>query len=181
MAFFCRFQGKAASVMILGAAVLHEAGHLLMLWSLGGKVRYFAASAGGLQIHTNSLELSYLRESVAVLAGPMVNLAAGVLLSALSSSNPDFKAAAGANLVLGLFNLMPAAPLDGWRFLQLILCWRLGPDKGGRIAAIGGSMCALFMSVGLLLLIIYSGGNLWLMPTAVAAAASGIQVIRKEF
>ena len=181
IAFFCQFQGRTSLIMILSAAALHEAGHLLVLWSFGGKVRYFMASAGGLQIHTDSMELSYLRESLAVLAGPMVNLAAGVLLSALLPSNPSFNAAAGANLALGLFNLIPAAPLDGWRFLQLILCWWLGPTIGNKIAAFCGGICALFLSVGLVSLMVYSRGNLWLMPTAVAVAVSGIKIFRKEF
>ncbi len=180
LAFFCRFQGKTALLVILSASVLHEIGHLFVLWILGGRVSYFGASAGGVQIHTDSLELSYLQESAAVLAGPMVNLAIGVLLCVLLPIKPKLAAAAGANLVLGLFNLMPAVPLDGWRFLQLMLCWWLGPSSGNKIAAFCGSVCALFMSVGLLLLMAYSGGNLWLLPTAVAIAFSGAQMLREE-
>lgn len=180
LAFFCRFQGIAALAMILGASVLHELGHLLILRIMGGKVRCFSASAGGVQIHTDSLELSYLREMAAVLAGPMVNLLLGYLLGSLFPFHPAFQAAAGANLVLGLFNLIPAAPLDGWRFLQLVLYWRLGPTRGGRLAALFGSACALFLSVGLLLLMFYSRGNLWLLPTAAAAAVSGDRILRQE-
>ena len=181
LAFFGWFQGKAALGMILGASVLHEIGHLLALRILGGRVSYFAASVGGLQIHTDSVGLSYLRESAAVLAGPMVNLAVGITLSVLLPFDPDLAAVAGANMVLGLFNLLPAAPLDGWRFLQLILCWWLGPVSGSRIAAFCGCVCSLLLAVGLFLLMVYSGGNLWLLPTAIAAAVSGVQVFRKEF
>ncbi|MBE6960988.1 MAG: hypothetical protein E7445_00810 [Ruminococcaceae bacterium] len=180
LAFFCRFQGITALAMILGASVLHELGHLLILRIMGGKVRYFSASAGGVQIHTDSLELSYFREMAAVLAGPMVNILLGFLLGGMFPFSLAFQAAAGANLVLGLFNLIPAAPLDGWRFLQLVLCWWLGPTRGGRLAALCGSVCALFLSVGLLLLMFYSGGNLWLLPTAAAAAISGDRILRKE-
>ena len=180
LALFCSFQGTTALMLIVAASFLHETAHLLVLWALGGRVSFLSASSNGLQICADSLGISYFRESMAVLAGPVVNIAAGVCLSALSSSWPDLTAAAGANWVLGLFNLLPAAPLDGWRFLQLLLYWRLGPVGGARAAALCGGICGAFLSAGLLLLMIYSGGNLWLLPTAVAVAAAGMRVFREE-
>ena len=180
MAFFCRFQGEAALAMILGASLLHEVGHLVVLRILGGTVTFFSASSGGLQIRTNSMGVSYLRESAAVLAGPMTNLAVGSMLGFFSQTWPGLTAFAGANWALGIFNLLPSAPLDGWRFLQLILCWLLGPANGGRIAAFCGGICGAFLSVGFLLLMFYSGGNLWLLPTAAAIAAAGARGIQKD-
>ena len=180
MAFFCRFQGGTALTMLLGASVLHEMGHLVVLRMLGGTVRFFSASFGGVQICTDSMGVSYLRESTAVLAGPMTNLAVGSILGLLSPRGPGLTAFAGANWALGIFNLLPSAPLDGWRFLQLVLCWLLGPANGGRIVAFCGGICGAFLSVGILLLMFCSGGNLWLLPTAAAIAAAGARVIQKD-
>ena len=180
MAFFCRFQGGIALAMILGASMLHEMGHLIVLRILGGTVSFFSVSSGGLQIRTDSMGVSYLRESTAVLAGPMTNLAVGSILGLLSTRWPGLTAFAGANWALGIFNFLPAAPLDGWRFLQLVLCWLLGPADGGRIVAFCGGICGAFLSVGLLLLMFYSGGNLWLLPTAAAIAAAGARGIQKD-
>ena len=166
--------------MILGASMLHEMGHLIVLRILGGTVSFFSVSSGGLQIRTDSMGVSYLRESTAVLAGPMTNLAVGSILGLLSTRWPGLTAFAGANWALGIFNFLPAAPLDGWRFLQLVLCWLLGPADGGRIVAFCGGICGAFLSVGLLLLMFYSGGNLWLLPTAAAIAAAGARGIQKD-
>jgi hypothetical protein len=56
-------------------------------------------------------------------------------------------------------------PLDGWRGLQLLLCWMIGPAAGERIAGAAGVLAALLLSGGIVLLIIFSGGNLWLLPS----------------
>ena len=52
--------------------------------------------------------MSYGRELAAVLAGPLANLLAAVLLGWLG-----YPVSAGANAVLGAFNLLPVSPLDG--------------------------------------------------------------------
>ena len=180
MAFFGYFQGEAALFMIVAASAVHEAGHLAAVGILGGTVGFFSASAGGLQIRADSMRLSYLRESAAVLAGPLANLAVGLLLSSIPPAWPHSTGLAGANIALGIFNLLPAAPLDGWRFLQLALCWLMGPVNGSRTADFVGGVCAVFLAAGLLVLVVYSRGNLWLLPTAAAVMASAANVFQKD-
>ena len=173
--WFAYFQGITALAVILFAAAIHELGHLMVLWVVGGSAQRFSLSADGMAIRSDSLRLSYGRELAAVLAGPMVNLLAGWILSAAPWPVPWRTAAAGACWVLGVFNLLPAASLDGGRFLQLILAWKWGP-AGERAAAICGSVSAYLLSAGLLILMYLSGGNLWLLPAAVSMAVSAEKV-----
>lgn len=179
LAFFSRFQGFCAAIMILVASLIHEWGHLLILWWGGGSIRRFRTSVEGMEICADSFKLSYSGEILAVLAGPMVNLLAGWILIQISAFYPTLRLAAGANFVLGLFNLLPAPPLDGWRFLQLFAEWGLGPGRGAGIAVLG-IFVSFLLAAGLMLLVLVSGGNLWLLPTAVAFLAAGISTAYQE-
>lgn len=175
LAWFWRLNGLQPLLMILCAAAVHEAGHILVLRLFGAPSGRLRLTPAGGVIQTSDLCLSYPREMIAVLAGPAANLLAGVFLNALSSIYPQAAAFAGAHWTLGIFNLLPAAPLDGWRWLQLLLCWGLGPDTGNRIAAVFGCFGAVLLSGTILFLMILSGGNLWLLPAAMGVAVSGIR------
>lgn len=180
LGWFWRINGLEPLMMLLSAAAVHEAGHLLVLRLVGGAADGFRLSPFGAVIRTEELQLSYFRELLAVLAGPGANLATGVLCSIVANGNAAAEAIAGAHWVLGIFNLLPAAPLDGWRALQLLLCWLAGPGAGTRIAGAVGGACALVLAAGILTLMTASGGNLWLLPAAVGVAVSGLRAAMGE-
>lgn len=177
LGWFWWINGLQPLILLLGAAAVHEAGHLLVLWLLGGTTAGVAFSAGGMVIQTRDLRLSYGRELAAVLAGPAANLTAGALCVLLLGRGDFAAACAGAHWVLGAFNLLPAAPLDGWRALTLFLCWIAGPNSGERVANVIGGVFALLLAVGILILMASSGGNLWLLPAAAVVAREGLRVI----
>jgi Zn-dependent protease len=179
LAFFSRFQGFGAAIMIFCASLIHECGHLLILWWGGGSIRRFRTSAEGMEICADSLRMSYPGEILAVLAGPVINLIAGWILIQISAFYPTLRLAAGANFVLGLFNLLPAPPLDGWRILQLFAEWELGPGRGVCIAVFG-IFVSFLLAVGLMMLMMVSAGNLWLLPTATAILTAGISTAYRE-
>ncbi len=63
------------------------------------------------------------------------------------------------NLVLGLFNLIPAFPMDGGRMLRGLLNLAIGFERATRIATLIGQIFA----VGLIVLGGFFFGHLWLM------------------
>ena len=172
-AWFCLLNGWPVTIILLLSAAVHELGHWLTLRLLGGKTVGFSLSPFGAELLEEGL--SYPRELLAVLAGPGVNLLCAALLTLPPWPAPWREMAIGANAVLGCFNLLPAAPLDGWRAIQILLCWTLGPDRGEWGAAIIGGTGALLLMAAILWMMAGSGGNLWLLPAAVGVGTAGVR------
>lgn len=163
MLWFAAVNGLETLGTVLSAAVIHEAGHWLMLRALGGNVLGLRVGVLGMVMETDSCRLSYGRELAAVLAGPGANLLCAWLLTLLAVG---METAVGAHLVLGGFNLLPVRPLDGGRALYLLCAWWLGPDQGDRITRRVGALAAAALAAGLCWLMWRTGGSLWLLPAA---------------
>ncbi|HEX6701983.1 MAG TPA: site-2 protease family protein [Gaiellaceae bacterium] len=153
--------GVVAAVLFLVSILLHELGHSLVarregievdsitLWLFGGvsqfKGRY--KSAGD--------------EFRVAFTGPLVSIVLGVLFVLIALANlPNSVDGVAAwlgyiNLILAVFNLLPAAPLDGGRVLHSVL-WRAKGDFAWatRIASEVGQVFAyLFIALGLVMFI----------------------------
>lgn len=120
------------------AALVHELGHWAAIRALGGRVGQFSLTGLGAVIRPVRARLfSYGEEVLTALAGP----AASLLLALLAGGwgrwlrgGEDAYLLAGVSLTLGLFNLLPAVPLDGGRALEAALARWSGPDRGERWA-----------------------------------------------
>ncbi|WP_292370919.1 site-2 protease family protein [Methanoregula sp. UBA64] len=101
------------------------------------------------------------------LAGPLMSLAFGLLCSGLVYVVPDMTSDPGyqgllvfvfgylglLNIILCLFNLIPAFPMDGGRVLRAVLATRMPLDRATGIAATVGKIFAvIFGIVGLVFL-----------------------------
>nr|WP_326184997.1 peptidase M50 [uncultured Oscillibacter sp.] len=159
---------------VLGAAAVHELGHLLALRLLGAHVTGLRVSVLGAVLETDSGCLSYGGELLAVLAGPAANLLCALLLTARDGAR--WAVPVGTHLVLGLFNLLPVGPLDGGRALYLLTVWAFGPAPAERAARWIGTAAAASLAAGVGWLMWRTGGSLWLLPAAgglLWAAVSG--------
>lgn len=154
--------GAAVAMIFLGslflAVVLHEFGHALMAQRHGIEVIEIAVwPLGGVAMMRDMPEDPLIEARVS-LAGPLVNLGLAMIFAALGallgSENPmssygeSFSLASMlafgvmVNLALGLFNLLPAFPMDGGKVLRAFLA-RKGDWMGATETAVRlGRMCS---------------------------------------
>lgn len=149
--------------LALGSAVCHELGHLAALRLAGARVERLRLTAFGAEIRADTRRLSYPAELACTLAGPAVNLLLAVAFARWAGGY----AAAGANLLLGCFNLLPVPALDGGRALHLLVSWLLDPMAADRACRAVGLCCALALTGTVLFLTVkYRAGALLLLGAA---------------
>jgi Zn-dependent protease/predicted transcriptional regulator len=159
--------------IIFASVVLHELGHALVARRAGVPAKgIILLPIGGVTILDESQALpetdsTWKRDIRIAVAGPLVNLAiAGVTALALLAVVPGFpllakplvdpnslaRSAVWLNLYLGLFNLLPAYPMDGGRVLRAFFTRRMDPIRATqRAVRIGHVFAILFMMLGMLL------------------------------
>ena len=127
--------------LVLLAALCHELGHLGALTLAGVRAERLRLTAFGAELRADTRYLPYGVEILCTLAGPTVNLALAPLLARLCG---DYLLA-GANLLLGAFNLLPLANLDGGRALYLLTCWLTDPPFADRLCRYVSLACGLVL------------------------------------
>jgi len=176
----------ALSILLLFVCItLHELGHSLVARRLGIRVRDITLLPIGGLARLEALPQKPFHELLIALSGPAVNFAlvlglglvavlagkAGGLLSLrywpYLLMNPRSPLALliyllAANLILGLFNLIPAFPMDGGRVLRALLAMWTSYPRATRIAVRVGQLVA----VGLVLLAFSPFGSLSLILVA---------------
>ena len=105
------------------AALWHELGHVAAVYVCGSRIRAFTFAPFGFCLHFDAM-LSYPCDAAIAAGGAGANLLAAFLLSVAAKYLPqlhNLTLASGVNLLIGLFHLLPALPLDGGRTLYAIL------------------------------------------------------------
>lgn len=160
--------GIVATLLLFLSVTLHELGHSLQALKFGVKVRDITLMPMGGLAQMESIPEDPNKELRIALAGPLVNFAIAALLIGLGAlldartllSFDELIASLGrvswsgllvyltsANLMLGLFNLIPAFPMDGGRVLRALLAKKTDHTKATRIAAQVGQGLALLMGL----------------------------------
>ncbi|MFC5139854.1 site-2 protease family protein [Actinomycetospora rhizophila] len=164
--------GLAVALLLMVSLLAHEAAHALVaranglgvegitLWLLGGSTRL----RGEPDRPGTELRIAVVGPLVSGLVGGLFAGAAG----AASLLSADLLVAVGVelaviNLVLAVFNLLPAAPLDGGRVLRAALWARRGDRwaAGVTAARAGRGLAALLVAAGLVLTVVAGFGGLW--------------------
>ncbi|MFJ8649195.1 site-2 protease family protein [Streptomyces sp. NPDC093546] len=182
------------ALLLMGSVLLHEAAHAaaarwkrisvddVTLWALGGVTRMDSPTTA-------------VAAFVVAVSGPLASLVvggaalgAGIGLHGLTGWPVPAAVLVWLgwmNLLLGVFNLLPAAPLDGGRVVQAALWWRTGDrDRAERAAGRSGQvMGVLLMVLGWVSVLRGMTGGLWLLViglfiTVVAGAERQRAVLR---
>ncbi|WP_262704744.1 MULTISPECIES: site-2 protease family protein [Streptomyces] len=161
------------AVLLMGSLLLHEAAHAVAarrrgvsvedvtLWALGGMTKMGRPRTAGVAFW------------VAVI-GPLTSLViggvavgAGIGVHALTGWGVPTAVLiwlGWANLLLGVFNLLPAAPLDGGRVVQAVIWWRTGDrERAERAAGRSGQILGVVLiAAGWISFLRGNNGGLWL-------------------
>ncbi len=163
--------------------VLHEFGHALMARRYGIRTRDITLLPIGGMARLEKLPEDPIQEIWVALAGPAVNVLIWIILvfglgaetsptalETLDLSGASFVSQlAAVNLMLVVFNLIPAFPMDGGRVFRAALTLWFGRQRATAVAAgVGQSVAILFALLALI------SGNLILLLVAffVFAAAA---------
>lgn len=146
--------GVVFAVVLYFAVLLHEASHAVMARRFGFSVHsitlHFLGGATAIEGEAKRPK----QEFWIAVVGPLTSLAVGVAAVGLWFVTPEgllrltVEGLAGANLLIGVLNLIPGLPLDGGRVLKSAV-WRLtGRASTGTVAAgWGGRVTALAVLV----------------------------------
>lgn len=139
------------------AVLLHECGHLAILFICGGKPEKLVLHAFGISINADSHKLSSRKMLFTALGGPALSFTFAGLFHLLLSPFST------VNLFIGAVNLLPVLPLDGGRMLRIIFTKIFG-RKASRLLmrSIGIAFGCAAVPLGLFLFI-RSGFNISLL------------------
>jgi len=187
-------------LLVFLCVLLHELGHAFAAKAYGIRTVDITLLPIGGVARMERMPEKPAQELVVAIAGPLVNvvIAAALLFVLAVTGNLDFGevldptkfnalwALLYTNVMMVVFNLIPAFPLDGGRVLRALLATRLSYERATQVAATVGQALALLMgvwafskgpaSLALIAIFIYMGAESESSFVQMRHATSGIPV-----
>ena len=146
---------------IFACVVIHEVGHSLIARRFGKETKSITLLPIGGVAALEEVPEKPLQEIAMAIIGPMINLViAGLLYSAFgwwsgagvpelypNSAGSFVAGLIAVNIILAIFNLTPAFPMDGGRVFRGILALKMDFIKATRIAVLVGQIFAVIFIV----------------------------------
>lgn len=172
-------EGLVFILSIFGCVVLHEFGHALMAARYGIKTKDITLLPIGGLARLEKMPENPWEELWVALAGPAVNVIIAVILAAILLLTDSFEPlnevtiASGSflerllivNIILVVFNMLPAFPMDGGRVLRAFLATLMPYTRATHLAAsVGQAMALMFGLIGLFInpLLIFIALFVWI-------------------
>jgi Zn-dependent protease len=176
--------GVLVTLLLFVCVTLHEFGHALTAQYFHVKVSSITLLPIGGVASLERMPDKPMQEFLITLAGPAVNFVIALLLlpvtlfllaSEFSTFNLQllfrtmsqpglvglFSYLFLTNIFLGLFNLLPAFPMDGGRILRALLAMTMSYVRATQIAVLVGRLMAVLLAIGGLMTV-----NIWLLLIA---------------
>ena len=185
------WHGLAFSILLFTCVLAHEFGHIFMARAFGVPTPDVTLLPIGGVARLARIPEAPHEEFLVAIAGPLVNVAIIGALVALAGAHIHLRdllavesshvslvdRLAAVNLVLALFNMIPAFPMDGGRVLRAVLASRLGYVRGTEIAASIGRWAAVGLGlIGLL----YNPMLMFIAVFIYAAATSEARMVARR-
>lgn len=144
--------GLAFAVLLTLSLLIHEISHALVAKRFGIQVRsitlHFIGGVTSIEGEPKTPKQEFLISGV----GPVASLAVAGAAYALLQVTPEgllsfvVGGLAGANLVVGILNLVPGMPLDGGRILRAVV-WKVSgnPHRGTLVSGYAGRVVAVLV------------------------------------
>jgi Zn-dependent protease/predicted transcriptional regulator len=153
--------GLVFIAVLFTCVVLHEFGHIFMARRYGIRTPDVTLLPIGGVASLERMPRKPGQEIMVALAGPAVNLVIAIVLLVLFRGQIDLEKlqevqyapvnlvmqVAVANIVLFVFNLIPAFPMDGGRVLRALLALSMDYANATRVAATVGQFIAILFGV----------------------------------
>ncbi len=178
MAYYMQSHSVNAALMgglfvlaIFGCVVLHELGHALTALRFGVKTKSITLLPIGGLANLEKIPEKPKQEFIIAVAGPLVNIAITFILyfvlqatdmfptqedlKQMLQNSQQFSAQMflfnlmAANMILALFNFIPAFPMDGGRMLRALLAMKMDRVSATQVASsIGKTLAIVFIFLG---------------------------------
>lgn len=142
--------GLVFAVLLYLSVLLHEASHAVLAKRLGYGVSSITLHFLGGMTEIDGASRRPRHEFWIAVVGPLTSVAVGLAALAAWFAVPDglvrlaLEGLAGANLIIGVLNLVPGLPLDGGRVLKSAVWGASGDEyRGTIVAGWGGRVTAL--------------------------------------
>jgi Zn-dependent protease len=150
LGFWKYVAGFVFAIVLYLSVLLHEASHAVVAQRLGYGVTSITLHFLGGMTEIDGTSRRPRHEFWIAVVGPLTSIAVGAAAVGLWFVVPEglvrvgVEALAGANLVIGVLNLVPGLPLDGGRVLKAVV-WGASGDqyRGSLVAGWGGRVTAL--------------------------------------